>query len=428
MTVDPRGPVLISYRQSDGRDPAVALAWALRAAGVPVWHDQTDLPPGDTRRRLDEALDSGLSGAVLLVTPEIEHSSVVREQELPRLLSLAADPSFTLSVASTIERENGGLDYDVPDRLLHQPAGTIEGLLQQPVSTPAQRAVIAHQLCRRRMEQLRPEVVDTGQLLFDVQTRVPPVASRFDADLMLRLRPPPAGQRRPSAAGLRDLQHFLVHLPELVVLAQAESISVRGGAHLSVACALGAALPTTLIGRVEVVATDGAVWTSSGFVGEGSGRIIGPCEPAVHEKDTGPVLLYVDLISPRSDAAFEEFVRVEAERFAGRVHLRPLTEAPLDSVDAMELTGELNHAIRALANQYRTTEVHLLLRCPYPIALLLGRSLNTLTAHLYEWDDRANPGTQLASYVPSLVLRSGSGGSSIDAVTAPRDLSPRATT
>ena len=58
------GPTFISYRQSDGLDLAIALAWSLRVAGVPVWHDQTDLPPGDTSRRLAEALDGGLSGAV----------------------------------------------------------------------------------------------------------------------------------------------------------------------------------------------------------------------------------------------------------------------------------------------------------------------------------------------------------------------------
>ena len=88
-TVDPRGPVFVSYRTSDGSALATDTAWALRAAGVPVWHDQSDLPPGDTRNRLAEALGSGLSGAVLLVTPEIKHSEVVREIELPQLLQLS---------------------------------------------------------------------------------------------------------------------------------------------------------------------------------------------------------------------------------------------------------------------------------------------------------------------------------------------------
>ena len=84
----PRGPVFLSYRHSDGADLAMALAWALRASGVPVWLDRSDLPPGDTERRLEEAMQSGLSGAVLLVTHDIAASSVVKEIELPHLLRL----------------------------------------------------------------------------------------------------------------------------------------------------------------------------------------------------------------------------------------------------------------------------------------------------------------------------------------------------
>lgn len=34
--VEPLGPVFVSYRQSDGTELAADLAWALRAAGVPV--------------------------------------------------------------------------------------------------------------------------------------------------------------------------------------------------------------------------------------------------------------------------------------------------------------------------------------------------------------------------------------------------------
>ena len=77
--VSPRGPVFLSYRHSDGAELATALAWALRAAGVPVWLDRSDLPPGDTERRLEEAMQSGLSGAVLLVTPDIGASSVIKD-------------------------------------------------------------------------------------------------------------------------------------------------------------------------------------------------------------------------------------------------------------------------------------------------------------------------------------------------------------
>ena len=54
-----RGPVFPSYRRSDGADPAIALVWALRASGVPVWLDRSDLSHGDTERRLGEAMKSG---------------------------------------------------------------------------------------------------------------------------------------------------------------------------------------------------------------------------------------------------------------------------------------------------------------------------------------------------------------------------------
>lgn len=84
-TVKPRGPASISYRQSGGAVLATEFAWAMRAAGVAVWHDKSDLLPGDTNRRLEEALVSRLSGAALLLTPEIELSGPVRVIELPRL-------------------------------------------------------------------------------------------------------------------------------------------------------------------------------------------------------------------------------------------------------------------------------------------------------------------------------------------------------
>ena len=114
---------------------AIALARALRSAGVPVWLDWSDLPPGDTERRLEEAMQSGLSGAVLLVTPDIGASSVVKEIELPHLLALEAEGAFTLSIGSTIESEAGGLDYSAPDRLLSRTVPNLRGLRQDPALT-----------------------------------------------------------------------------------------------------------------------------------------------------------------------------------------------------------------------------------------------------------------------------------------------------
>ena len=419
--MDPRGPVFISYRQSDGRAIAVALAWALRAAGVPVWHDQTDLPPGDTDRRLAEALSSGLSGAVLVVTPDIAHSEPIRDIELPRLLELEKHAEFTLAVGSTVERHHGigRLDYSAPDRLLGLPTGTVERLNQKPVAAADERVALAHAMSRQRMENLRPDVQQSsGLLTVDIQTRVPPFAGGMDGDLVLRLRPPSEGERRPHRGGLYDLKRFLGRLPQLVAIAGAKAVRVRGGAHLSVACALGAALPTTLMGTVEVLDTQGGRWTLTGQAPSPVGdRLCVPVTPPVYNFDDGPVLVYIDLLPQQSDVAFTQFPDRD-QTFAGVADLRYAGEGLLDPDQAAAIVGELAADIRSLANTHHTTEVHLLLRCPYPIALLLGRTLNTLTVHLYEWEDGGGAGPS-PLYVPSVVLRSGAGGSPVHEVTAP---------
>ncbi len=422
--VDPRGPVFLSYRQSDGSDLAIETAWALRAAGVPVWHDRSDLPPGDTERRLAEALESGLSGAVLLVTPGIELSRVVREVELPQLLELEGNEAFTLSVLSTIERGPGKLDYDAPDRLLAQPSGTLGRLKQEPADTPRRRADAARAQCQRRMQAIRRDVEAVGRVLtIDVQTRIPPFATRTDSDLVLRLRPPVDGDRRPHHQGLHDLRLFLADLPQLVALAGAEHVMVRGGAHLSASYALGAALPTTLIGRVEVVDSAGDVWALTGNapVSEGSNQLLSVESALPASASAGAILVYLDLLPTRSDAAFDDLVAEGAGRFASAYHVRPTRNGTLRPEEAAAVVGEASRAIRDLAGQFRTSEVHLLLRCPWTTALLLGRTLNTFRIHLYEWEDGPDDHDNLTKprYLPSLVVRSGAGGSPIEDVSLP---------
>ena len=202
--VSPSGPVFLSHRQSDGAERAIALAWALRSEGVPVWLDRNDLPPGDTERRLEEAMQSGLSGAVMLVTPDIGASSVVKDIELPQLLSLEAKKAFTLSIASTIEAEAGGLDYSAPDRLLPQTARNLRELRQDPALTSRDMADIARSHCRQRMEALREDIEAAGQVIdINLQTRITPSAIGPHGDLVVRLRPPMPGNRRPNRQGLQ---------------------------------------------------------------------------------------------------------------------------------------------------------------------------------------------------------------------------------
>ena len=422
--VSPRGPVFLSYRHSDGAELATALAWALRAAGVPVWLDRSDLPPGDTERRLAEAMQSGLSGAVLVVTPDVGASTVIRDTELPQLLALEAEGAFTLSIASTIGAEAGGLDYSAPDRLLSQTMPILKGLRQDPALTSREIADIARSHCRQRMEALREGIESAGQVIdINLQTRVTPSAIGPHGDLVVRLQPPMPGDRRPNRKGLEDLRLFLGDLPHLLEIAGARRARVSGGAHLSVAFALGAALPTTLLGDVDVVDTAGHTWTSSDNAPAPapSTRLLEVIDRSTSGTPIGDAVVYVDLLPTRSDPAFDRLVEARLGRIASVFHIRPVAEGNLLPDDAGAIVAEASHAIRQAATHSETSEVHLLLRCPWTVALLLGRTLNTIRVSLYEWEDGPDDGDSRVAprYLPCLVVRSGAGGSPIERVVLP---------
>ncbi len=412
--VRPLAPVFISYRTSDGRDLAATLAWALRSTGVPVWHDATDLPPGDTTRRLQEALTAGLSGAVLLVTPQIRRSTVVREIELPELLALEADPAFTFAVASTVRRrptrqqratsQLPGLDFTAPDRLLAQPDGTVQRFKQYPLFAPDDVATLARELAAQRMAAVR--TLRDPTLLLDIQTRLDPRGTPPEVPLAVRIPPPSVGRRTPNPASWTALASFLTDLPRLLAIAQAQRLHVRGGAHLSIAFALGSAVPTTSSWPVTVEDQTGEIWGDSG-----SGippDIIGGLPTAHVAAPAGsPVAIFIDLVptDPPGDAFGAHLTR-HPDRYAAILRLLPAQRSRLVPAAGAAIVTELTQRIRACAAEAGTHRVHLFLRTPFPVAVLLGRALNTLEITLYEWEDSSDP----PSYIQTATVASGRGG------------------
>lgn len=426
--VDPTGPVFVSYRQKDGTPTAVSLAWLLRAAGMPVWHDQTDLPPGDTSRRLEEALAVGLSGAVLSVTPDIINSQVVRTVELNPLLDLEKNPDFVLGVGNRVRGSNNKVDFTAPDLLLGKPAGTLSRLdqtsfLRRDGMVALVRKILLHRCGRLAANRLAGA---PKTLSISVQSRAVPHANDQDAaDLSIRLRPSRTG-RLPSQEGLKDLASTLPFLPEALGLTGATSVTITGGAHLSVALALGTALPTTLLGQVDVIATDGQTWTSSTVSRPASaspltlieGHGMGQMKPTGQRRH---VLSYVDLLPSRSDAAYTRLLEEQPGAFDAWQHLRPVSAEPLDPADADRLVTEVAGRLRDLSQTHDNADLHLLLRTPFPVAVLLGRLLNTLKIVAYEWcpapDDAidARP-----SFVPAAELRPTDRNGPITAVLIPK--------
>ena len=389
---------------------------------MPVWHDQNDLPPGEISQRLIEALNSGVSGAVLLVTSDIKYSKAIQEVELPQLLKLAENENFTLSVLSAVEDKTGKLDLSAPDQLLNQPADTLKGIKQFPVKTRTDRAKVAYAYARRRVEAARPAVAgDT--LTIEVQTRGHPVAAQANADLVVRIRPPLEHDRCPNYEGLKDLKPFLANFSQLLEISGAKRILVKGGAHLTVAYAMGAAMPITLLGPVDVKHQNGGVWRFQGHaqVPNEAERRLTVKSSNLPFTSNGPLLVYLDLLPEPSDYAYNEFCVQKDNRFCGAIHIRTVSGGSLTHEDTTHLIREISQTIRGLVDKYNTSEVHLLLRCPWPVALLVGRTLNTLRVHLYEWNDRLGKSENGSGpqYVPTLIVRSGIGGSVLEKIYQP---------
>lgn len=425
--VDPRDPVFVSYRHSDGKAIADELTWLLRAAGIPVWRDVDDLPPGDTEARLQQAIEDGISGAVLVITPHVADSPVVRTVEAPRLLALHhAQPGFALGIVNRVMLPDGGLDYGAPDRLLGLPSAELKGVDQKGASRDG-LLEMTRQMLWHRVARVRDEVVAEGRAFrLSIQTRnTPQVYDRTGADLDIRLRPS-THEKLPSGAGLADFAATSQFIPDAVTRSGASGVRVEGGAHLSVALALGAVIPSTRVGAMTVIDGRGAVWASS----TEAQRAQPPILQVARQRDQGrsapaegrpEVAAYLDLQFPRSDSAFDRFLDAHDHSLSGWVHMVPVHLGLLDSTTAGELAAEAAARLRELSMSNDNAFIHLMVRGPFPMAMLLGRLTNALRFLAYEWDQSDLPDGSYfpPRYEPVLTVRASTPAGAVERVHLP---------
>ena len=396
--VDPRGPVFVSYRSSDGGERARWCAEALRAHGVPAWHDESDLLTSEFTRSLETALGQGLSGAVVVATAESRKSGPVRNVELPAILKLAEDPAFVLLVANAVADGEPG-DYSAPDQLLGVERGTLSNVKQMPLTSPEDADAIARQVATARSQRINP----VSDLEVDVQTRVSPHSLRGDG-LVVRLGAPYPGESLPPKHSIERLASFLSVLPELVERSGATGVMFLGGAHLSVAFCFGAALPATLNRVVRITDHQGNVWGDAR-----TGNIPAP-KVVPHEfgRDQGPVAALID-VHPEQAArdAFSSLMDSAGDLYSAAIELRVRTE--VDANAGAALATALARRIRSVAASHRTEVVHLCLRTPWPLALLIGREFNTFEVLIHEFE---RPDT----YRPVACIKSGMGGGPITSI------------
>ena len=413
--VDPAGPIFISHRSTDGTEPAVALARLLRASGLPVWLDQDDLPPGDIATRLTAVLDHGLSGAVLVVTPDVGASTVIRNLELPKLLELAKDPDFTFAILTEVPDPAYPTSFD-----RHAPATLLDPMASRPElhAKPGIKqysridltaADLGRLFARARLSALR-RGRDSEPLTIDVQTRTLASAYGSRADLVFRTAPPPKGRRVPEREVWEDLQRLLEWLADVVGTVHPPEIRLTGGAHLSIGVAIGAGIPEPTGIPLDIETTDGVVRQARHrLTWRERLPVIGvrPRRRRIARGTGRPIAVLVDVAQSEGAATFVEWAALNPTRFSTATTLA--RRGRLDPRSAAIVAAAVADAIRSEARRRRTSEVLLFVRSPWPVAVLVGASLSTLTVRLSEWDNSG--GTP--AYVDVATVRPGVGGSPI---------------
>ncbi|MDY0947067.1 SAVED domain-containing protein [Frigoribacterium sp. CFBP9039] len=416
-----KGPVFISYRQIDGTEPAESLENLLRAAGLVVWRDRVDLRPGTTTDRLEQALTEGLSAGVLVVTPDIVNSEIVRERELPRLLQLDEDPAFSLCIANKVAREDSEskCDYDAPDRLLRiAPARSLADKKQANLLDPSGELEIVRDLLMHRIQQRRPEIRAEGRdFSIRVQSRPAPFAvDDDDDDLHMRIKEATKG-RLPSPDGLELLKRTLPLTGDAVFAAGAKRVRISGGGHLSIGLALGAALPATKIGDVVVLDVQDNAWESTPSSNDPGVTELDvkalPTEVIEASNATKRVAVFVTLTADPDLSSFQRLIRESAKVYAAAEIISVANKNRIDPREAGRLGQAIAQQIKRLAADHGRAEVHLAFHGPFPMSVLIGRYLNTLRILAYEWDGDTTNGTR---YRPAVAIEPGVTGGPITEV------------
>lgn len=288
---DPKGPIFISYRRSDGHLYAELLDNYLRAGGLVPWRDLVDLPPGETAQRVTEAFEEGISNAILVVTEELGKSAFVPEYEVPPLLDLEHDTDtarpFHLLVLNTLPREEGSDEIDIaaPERLLSNAESWPPkcGCCGQAKATGFENLKqYAFLSGRKEVRQLYADLLDARltarvdhltdkEVTIQTQTRPEGNArSRLSGtdrsaytmrnpddpyDLIVRLRQD-AGTTVPTELGLACLKETLPLMVDALYGHGVERVRLVGGGHGALLWVIGAALPTTRMAPGSFVVED----------------------------------------------------------------------------------------------------------------------------------------------------------------------------
>lgn len=395
---DPTGPCLLSYKRERAAEAALIVD-ALRDHGIPAWQDVSDLRSQVTETALRRVLeDPQTSGAILLVTPEVEQSAAIRNLEVPGIFARVSrdDGFFAVPLAA------GGLGYGDIGRVLGPGTGLTEmsgfNILKSDgdLIDAAFAAEVARRVLRERLLAFCGVTPAAAPVTFRVGTRpgLPKTAGfTLLADLGHRF-----GSRHATTGSWEGfiLPAFRAVATELARSAPGREIRAGGYLPLPAAAALGSAFPS--IGPVRAswmqeqakFGLEPERWAldvpeaNCGFVVEE-----GPLDMA------GSDLAL--LVSATNDVVHGFTLSRAGLPLRTAVHIKPREPRPdrllLDAATGRHLACLAIDALRRVAGERRIRgTVHLFLAVPAGVAFMIGQQLNTFgRVQTYEYDPGASP-------------------------------------
>ena len=383
---DPTGPVFVCYREDDGLPLARDVADALRSVGVPVWFAPDDMGAGRFDRTFRRAVTAGLSGTVLVATSGVAVSDFIQGVEAPLWKTLLDDPDFLFAVVNTATTDDGAPDFRFPDELIRHPGQRLSDFKHYATTDSTWVDRMAREIAAARL-RLLSDHGPQGVLSVEVTTRDAPHAGPSDWQLRSTITPPTNGATVMGPPQADQVRRLTRELPKLAAGAGKRTVMVRGGMHLPVALTLGLSLPITRDVRVVVHDAAGNEWDSAN--GDGTADLTtAPVDRMATPTGDGVAVL-VDLVSRgKPTAAFGDLV--DELDVPGYV-IALASGGYLNETEGESTARRAADLIADAAGLHDTSVVHLCVRTPAAVAVLLGRHLNTYRLSLYDLEDAADP-------------------------------------
>ena len=382
---DVTGSMFISYRRSPARHSGDAEALlvrdALRDRGVPTWRDLDDLNPVPTEDDLIATLSSKeIAGAVMLVSPEIEKSQIVRVVEAPAILD-----RFRKLDEFILKPVLINLEYKDVDRVLGRPGAfqKISHFDIDRISKPSLDSEDARRIAKAVLKQrlLAVHQQDSGQACFvGLYSRRSPSTKGFT----LRHDVTPYFTGRESAPGAYSKIETALYDAATALAAIGDKIPIiaRGNAALPLGVLFGAVYSPFVFDLAWTQDAPGApeeTWSLKSGVADIS-TIVHDTKGDLQSED----LLLALSINADVDRAATEYL--ETVNLSPRAMISfGLENGPLQQGETispqqgLKIAYEAINTARNLKTQLRMTRanLHLFLACPLSLAVLIGQNLNT---------------------------------------------------